>query len=521
MAATLTQTIADYLIENPEAGAADTAKALNETLGKVKLVWSRALKIAEDEILRREHEAEIKAKAAAKKARPKAAQPPASEVVPYKTAPERIKDFLIEHPDASMEEIATGAACSVSTVKKHLKAAQAVLEAIREQEAAAQAAIRKAQSAKSKRKARPVHVEPEPEPDEDEDDPDEPEQDFAMAKKQAAFSSNANAARREDADLAVTESVKSQLAETVPAEERRPEPPSQAQAESSEPEADDARARLMREAKAQEERQAAEAETDAAPRRGFGGFLAGVRKAKAAKPQVQAGKPKAQGKTVNPYLDPRTKYRDRFRTLSSINLWLKIWACVSALLVLGAFGFAIELANRTQFVPYVMTVDSHGVAVGTGLATPITEVPQKVAVAALTAYISNLRTVTVDVEYLRDQSQNVLAMTETKDPAYQKIVDWLTGEDPDTGGKSPYDRAAEEIVHLKFTGALQLTASTMQIDWIETTRGRDGQKLKPATPMRAVVTWRKGPPSQEIDFLSRNPYGIYVQDFSWNVVKTN
>lgn len=222
----------------------------------------------------------------------------------------------------------------------------------------------------------------------------------------------------------------------------------------------------------------------------------------------------------NPYLDGGRAYRNRIEQVSKQNILVKIWVGVGALLVLGAFAANIEIANRSHFVPYVITVDSHGVAIGTGIAKPVQDnIEERVIRAALTGFISNLRTVTVDKVVLSEQQYQVYSMINMTDPSYQITNEWFTGEDPETNGKTPYERAAEEIVHVKFVSAVSVTPETLQIEWLEESRNRSGQKTAPVKAMRAMVTWYKGTPVNDLEGMQRNPFGIYVKDYSFTEIK--
>lgn len=236
-------------------------------------------------------------------------------------------------------------------------------------------------------------------------------------------------------------------------------------------------------------------------------------------PKAETKKEKANRKLENPYLDQAHQYRDRYRELAMQNTWLKISICAAVLLLLGGLALQIEISNRSSFIPYVISVDTHGNAVGSGVATPVADhIENRVVRSALTGFINNMRTVTVDKIMLAEQQWNIYAMLEQQDPAYTKCVEWLTGEDPEVEGKSPFERAASEIVHVKFVSIVNLTPDSLQIEWIETSRDRRGQKKAPAKPMRAIVTWKKGTPPSELDGIQRNPYGIFIKDFSWTQI---
>jgi type IV secretion system protein VirB5 len=62
-----------------------------------------------------------------------------------------------------------------------------------------------------------------------------------------------------------------------------------------------------------------------------------------------------------------------------------------------------------------------------------------------------------------------------------------------------------------------VSATSWQVDWMETTRDRDGVLVGKPMHMRAVLEVYILPPSthaKESD-IQRNPLGIFVRDFTW------
>ncbi|MDD6317974.1 MAG: VirB8/TrbF family protein [Succinatimonas hippei] len=246
---------------------------------------------------------------------------------------------------------------------------------------------------------------------------------------------------------------------------------------------------------------------------------------------------RAHGKIDNPYINASTAYRSRLTALSVQIPWLKAGIITLGLLALGIYAQNIYVTSQSRIIPYVMTVDSHGFAVASGTAKPLayngkgdrlltgTTSPNKTALgmgnnidervirAALTDFIAKMRDVTPDVQILRDNIKTCYSMIGDRDPSGDTLDKWFSGEDPDTGGKNPLVRAEKEIVHVRFTSALSLTANTMQVEWIEVTRDRDGNRLIPDKQMRANITWYAGQLKDDIEQIQRNPFGIYIKEF--------
>ena len=65
---------------------------------------------------------------------------------------------------------------------------------------------------------------------------------------------------------------------------------------------------------------------------------------------------------------------------------------------------------------------------------------------------------------------------------------------------------------------LPQTADTWQVDWVETTRDRQGTVKGVPVTMRALVTTYTADttPQTTDEQLRNNPMSIYVRDFSWS-----
>ncbi|MOA36705.1 VirB8 protein [compost metagenome] len=73
------------------------------------------------------------------------------------------------------------------------------------------------------------------------------------------------------------------------------------------------------------------------------------------------------------------------------------------------------------------------------------------------------------------------------------------------------------MVSLEILSVIPQTPDTWQVDWMETTRDRQGVAKGPPVRMRALVTvYTIAATSQTTEEQVRNnPLGIYVRDFSW------
>jgi len=92
--------------------------------------------------------------------------------------------------------------------------------------------------------------------------------------------------------------------------------------------------------------------------------------------------------------------------------------------------------------------------------------------------------------------------------------EWLNGSEE----SSPFKRAAKETVSIEVASVLAQTPETWQVDWLETTRDRQGIVKGQPFRMRSLVTIYVVEPTTETseEQMRNNPLGIYVRDFSWS-----
>ena len=220
------------------------------------------------------------------------------------------------------------------------------------------------------------------------------------------------------------------------------------------------------------------------------------------------------GENDNPYLSARRTWNDHTRgVVASRQVW-QIFGILSLLIALGGIGGMIHIGSQSRFIPYVIEVDKLGQTLAVTRADKATQVDPRIIRAALAAFIADARTVTPDTALQRKAVFAVYALLSPNDPATQKMNDWLNGSDD----ASPFKRAQTEMVSIDIGTVLPQTPATWQVDWIETTRDRQGIIKGQPTHMRALVTVYIVEPTATTteEMLHKNPIGLYVRDFSWS-----
>ncbi len=220
------------------------------------------------------------------------------------------------------------------------------------------------------------------------------------------------------------------------------------------------------------------------------------------------------GENENPYLSARRTWNDHMQTvLSSRQAW-QIMGILSLLVALVGVAGMIHVGQQSKFIPYVIQIDKLGQAAAVSVADKAAPADPRVIASALSACIANARLVTPDVVLQRNAVFAVYAMLPANAPATQKMTEFYNA----TEASSPFKRATQEMVSTEISSAMALTPETWQVDWLETTRDRQGVMKGRPVPMRAMMTIFIAAPTSATteEQLRKNPMGIFIRDFSWS-----
>jgi type IV secretory pathway TrbF-like protein len=221
-----------------------------------------------------------------------------------------------------------------------------------------------------------------------------------------------------------------------------------------------------------------------------------------------------QGESENPYLAARRTWNDQSAAnIASRQMW-QLTGILSLLIALGAVGGMTYIGSQSKFVPYVIQVDKLGQAAAVAPAQRAAPADSRVVLAAVAAWVADIRTVTPDIALQRKAVYRVYSMLAPNDAATAKSNQWFNG----TEDSSPFKRAAKETVSIEMSSVLPQTAETWQVDWIETVRDRQGVVKGQPQRWRALVTVYLVPPTADTteEQMRNNPLGIYVREFSWS-----
>jgi len=216
----------------------------------------------------------------------------------------------------------------------------------------------------------------------------------------------------------------------------------------------------------------------------------------------------------HPYLNARRTWNSHVGSLiASRTLW-QAMALISLLIVFASVGGVIYIGSLSKFVPYVVEVNKLGEAMAVAPASLAGKVDQRIVRSSVAEYVVNARTVTPDIALQRRGIFKLYAQMKTSSVATRKMTAYLNGA-PET---NPFKRAEKQTVNVEIVSAIPQTASTWQVDWIETQRSRKGEIQGKPYRMRALLNVEAVPPPSEVneEQLRLNPMGIYISDYSWS-----
>jgi type IV secretion system protein VirB5 len=221
-------------------------------------------------------------------------------------------------------------------------------------------------------------------------------------------------------------------------------------------------------------------------------------------------------KAENPYLAARRTWNEHVgEVVQSRQTW-QLVGVLSLLIALAAVGGIAVIGAQSKFQPYVVEVDKLGQFRVVSVVERAIASDTRNLESAVQAFVENARLVTPDTALQRKAIFAVYAMLNPQDAAAAKMNEFLNG----TEALNPFRRAAREVVSIDIDSVLRQTDATWQVDWVETTNDRQGAPIGAPARYRALLTVYQAPPDPGVteEQFRRNPFGIYVRDYSWSRV---
>lgn len=209
----------------------------------------------------------------------------------------------------------------------------------------------------------------------------------------------------------------------------------------------------------------------------------------------------------SPYVAARREWNERYSDhIVAANNWrIAALGSIGVSLVL-AIGF-VWVSGQHKVVPYYVETNTYGEVTRVARADKAGQPTEKQMKAALRQWITGARTVYVDARAEQQIVNTTYAMTFPDSPAYSALATYHREQ-------NPYERAQRESVEVSWHGASLIGGDTWQIEWTETIRSRVGKPVGDPITYVATVNTQVATPTEE-DTITVNPFGIYVQQFSW------
>lgn len=233
-----------------------------------------------------------------------------------------------------------------------------------------------------------------------------------------------------------------------------------------------------------------------------------------------------QGKsadTTNPWVNGRRTWNEHVGSIVTRAQAWQVIGILSLLVALASVQGIIRVGSQSKFIPYVVEVDKLGGVQSYGRAdvANTAESMGLITASRVASFIADARMVTPDVKLQRDAVFRTYSVLSPEDPATKKITEFFGGHDNSVSygvNGSPFERAAKVAVSVEIRSVMPQSAESWQVDWIETTRDRQGVKAGPPVNMRALVTVYQAEPNPKTkeEEMWMNPIRLFVRDFSWS-----
>jgi type IV secretory pathway TrbF-like protein len=221
-----------------------------------------------------------------------------------------------------------------------------------------------------------------------------------------------------------------------------------------------------------------------------------------------------QGENPNPYLNARRTWNHIGAANLASRQMFQLLGVLALLVALSAVGGMTYIGSQSKFVPYVVQVDKLGQQAAVAPAQRAAPADPAVVHSSVAAWISNIRMVTPDIALQRKGVFHVYSMLSANDAATAKANEYLNGNE----ASNPFKRAETETVSVEIDTVLFQAGETWQVDWVETTRDRQGGMKGTPQRWRALVTVYTIVPTAETteQQIRDNPLGVHIRDFSWS-----
>lgn len=215
-----------------------------------------------------------------------------------------------------------------------------------------------------------------------------------------------------------------------------------------------------------------------------------------------------------PYLSARRHWNHHTGGLmASQRMWQAV-ALSSSLVSTLSLGAAIYFANRGEYIPYIVEVDTLGQVRFAGAVPPIEQLETKIVQFLVRDFIYHARMVTIDKRLQEQAIRSVYAKLERNSAALGKIETFMAE------GLKSYKRliAGEtpmQSVNVNVLAVLQTGAASWQVEWKEHHYNAKGRATATTFMQATLIIQPKLITNRTHRDLALNPLDAVIQDFFW------
>jgi len=209
---------------------------------------------------------------------------------------------------------------------------------------------------------------------------------------------------------------------------------------------------------------------------------------------------------ITPYLAAQAEWDNRIGSSRVQAYNWRIFALGSIVLnIILSLGMIYQ-SSKSSVVPYVVRVNSDGIAQAIGPAKQSNYVPQQAEVKYfLSQFVQKIRTVPSDPVISK---QNwISAYSFLGQTAAQKMTAYIKSDNPS-------EKLGKVTTQIEISVIVPISKDNYQIRWQEKVFDKSGSQLE-SYKMTGIFSVFFDAPSDEKELLS-NPLGIYIKDFSYN-----
>lgn len=181
-------------------------------------------------------------------------------------------------------------------------------------------------------------------------------------------------------------------------------------------------------------------------------------------------------------------------------LLLTMFSLCMCFLFIGAYVYQ---SSKSKYIPYIVTVDGHGVVLTNEVLKQDYKIPKPVVISQLTDYIKCLCSVTKDLAAQRANIYKVYAYVVENSEVFHLISSYYNAN-------NPFELAKKGTKSIEIKNVLFLSSQSVQIDFIEHSIV-DNERF--SKKMRANISFELEDPATDFQTVMLNPLGIYLSEF--------